>query len=480
MITESLPRISSTPTFAVPDNFEVDPEQLADTREKLEAAGIEFCLSTYVDIHGVPKAKVTPIGSFEKMAHGSELFTLGAMEGMGLVGPQEDEAAAVPDLETFVPCPWDERVAVFFGDLFYHGAPYPLASRELLKRQMERAAAMGLVLNVGCEAEFYVLRVEEESGATHPINPSRYQGVCPAYDVKQSIDALPFLEPMSRYMDSLDWGLYSFDQEGGHSQFEFDFNYADGLTMSDRVVFLRLMAKQVAESIGATASFMPKPFADDFRSACHFNMSIANLETGENLFSPDAGPCVLAEKYELPISDLAYHFAAGILENAAAITAVTCPSYNSYQGLLAQGDMPDISWAPVLTAYGGNNRSTMLRVPGNRYCIENRAPDIGCNPYLATAVQLAAGLDGIEQALDPGKPMNENCYNLTRKELKNQGIELLPRTLLHALEAFDESAFVDEVFGEFKEIYHEQKTREWIEGFYGVDPSHRKKYLNFI
>ncbi|MAS93271.1 MAG: glutamine synthetase [Verrucomicrobiales bacterium] len=472
--------MSTTPVFAIPEDFSVDSKKLSSLEKELKEAGVDFCLSTYVDIHGVPKAKVNPVSCLEKMAKGSELFTLGAMEGMGLVGPQEDEAAAVPDLDTYIQCPWDERIAVFFGDLYYHGLPYPHAARQILKRQVERAAAMGFTLNMGCETEFYVLNVEKDSGDVHSINPTKFEGVCPAYDVKQSLDALPFLEPMAKYMESLDWGLYSFDQEGGHSQFEFDFKYADALTMSDRVIFMRLMAKQVAESIGANATFMPKPFANDFRSGCHFNMSLADVETGENLFAPAEGGDSFSKKHGIPVSDLAYHFMAGILANAPAITAVTCPSYNSYQGLIAQGDMPDISWAPVLIAYGRNNRSSMLRVPLNRYCVENRAPDMGCNPYLAAAVQLAAGLDGIEQKLDPGKPLNDNCYDLTRAQMKEAGIHLLPRTLLHALEAFEESTFMDGLFGDFKEIYLTQKMAEWSEGFYPINHSHRKKYLNYI
>jgi len=143
--------------------------------------------------------------------------------------------------------------------------------------------------------------------------------------------------------------------------------------------------------------------------------------------------------------------------------------------------MPDISWAPVIVAYGRNNRSAMLRLPLNRYCVENRAPDISCNPYLAAAVQLAAGLEGIEQELDPGKPLNRNCYDLTRSELKEIGMKFLPRTLLHALEAFETDPLIDQVFGtEFKEIYLKQKLKEWDEGFYPISEAHLQKHLTFI
>jgi glutamine synthetase len=472
--------MNNEPAFAVPEAFSVDPAKLASIRTRLEESGVEFCLSSYVDIHGVPKAKTTPLASFEKMAHGAELFTLGAMEGMGLVGPHEDEAAAVPDLDTLIVCPWDTRLAFFFGDLYYHGEPYPHDSRQILKRQIARAASLGLKFNLGFEPEFYVLIENPETGERQTLSPKRYQGVCPAYDVHQTLGSLDFLAPMSEWLTELGWGLYSFDQEGGHSQYEFDVRYSDALTTADRFVFFRLMAKQAAEAIGATATFVPKPFSNDFRSANHFNMSLASTETGENLFAPEPGENALAAKYGIPMSDMAYHFAAGILKHAPAITAVTSPTYNSYQGLIAQGDMPDISWAPVMMAYGRNNRSAMMRFPLNRYCVENRVPDISCNPYLSAAIQLAAGLDGIEQKLDPGAPLNTNCYDLTRAQLREAGVELLPRTLLHALEAFEADSLPDRVFGDFKDIYLKQKMREWGEGFYAINEGHLAKRLTFI
>jgi glutamine synthetase len=468
------------PVFAIPEDFLIDEAKLVATRRRLEAAGVEFCFSTYVDIHGVPKAKTNPLTAFEKMAHGSELFTVGAMEGMGLIGPHEDECAAVPDLNTLIVCPWNKKIGYFFGDLYYHGAPYQNDSRQILKRQLQRAAALGFQMNLGMETEFYVLRIDEKR-SRHILARDRYQGTCPAYDIYQTMGSMAFLEPMSNYMDELGWNLYSFDQEGGHSQFEFDFKYTDALTMCDRFIFFRLMAKQVAEQIGATATFLPKPFANDFRSACHFNMSLADVETGSNRFAPERDLNPLAQSHGVAMSKLAYHFAAGVLRHAAAITAVTSPTYNSYQGLIAQGDMPDISWAPVIVAYGRNNRSAMLRLPLNRYCVENRAPDISCNPYLAAAVQLAAGLEGIEQELDPGKPLNLNCYDLTRSQLKEIGMKFLPRTLLHSLEAFEADPLIDQVFGtEFKEIYLKQKLKEWDEGFYPISEAHLQKHLTFI
>ena len=196
---------SHKPVFAVPENFQVDYEKAAQLKADLKAAGVQYLLSSYVDIHGIPKAKVNPIDCLEKMAEGSELFTVGAMEGMGLVGPQEDECAAVPDLDTATICPWDKRFAYFFGDLYYHGAPYANDSRQILKRQIERAASMGLKFNLGVEPEFYVLREDEKTGRWKPLATHRYRGTCPAYDVNQTMESIEFLEPMSKYMDELGW-----------------------------------------------------------------------------------------------------------------------------------------------------------------------------------------------------------------------------------------------------------------------------------
>ncbi|MEM1443775.1 MAG: glutamine synthetase [Verrucomicrobiota bacterium] len=471
---------TNTPTFAVPEGFAPDPAKLSSLKQDLEAKNVEYLLSTYVDIHGAPKAKVNPIEALEKMAKGSELFTVGAMEGMGLIGPQEDECAAVPDLDTSIVCPWDKRFAYFFGDLYYHGAPYANDSRQVLKRQLDRAAAMGLKFNLGVEPEFYVLRQDEESCAWKPITPHRFRGVCPAYDVHQSLGSMEFLDPFTKHLKELDWGLFSFDQEGGHGQYEFDCDYADALTMSDRLTFIRLMAKQVAESIGAVATFMPKPFANDFRSGCHFNMSLADLETGENRFAPEEGGNPIAERLGIPLSKMAYHFVAGVLRHASAITAVSSPTYNSYQGFIAQGDMPDVSWAPVLVAFGRNNRSAMLRLPLNRYCVENRAPDMSNNPYLTAAMHLAAGLDGIEEELDPGEPINANVYEMGRSQLKENGVSFLPATLKEALDAFEDDPFTEKVLGEMKGIFLKQKRWEWEQSFFPIHDRQIDQFLTHI
>ena len=473
MATE-LPRVGVAQSFT-PDHAKVEA-----VKKRLVAAGVRTCFATFTDVYGIPKAKATPIDSFEHMCEGSELYTVGACEGLGLVGPQEDECATVPDLDSTIVLPWDRTSAWFSSDLHYHGEPYAGDPRGILKRVLERAEGLGFRFNLGIEPELYVLR-KDESGALVPITKTAFQGPNACYDLALATESDAFLEPMSRYLNELGWGLFSYDQECGRGQYEFDFGYTDALSMADRFVFLRFMAKKIAHSIGAVATFMPKPFADDFRSGAHFNMSLADAKTGEPLFAPGRSAGKLASRYGAGCSDLALHFIAGLKRHAAAITAVTCPSYNSYQGLIAQGELREFSWAPVLVAWGKNNRSAMLRLPGNRYCVENRAVDMSTNPYLAAAISLAAGLDGIEERLDPGEPLNDDLYKHAGKDLAARGIKLLPRTLLHAIEAFDADSLPARAFGDFyKGVYSAHKTKEWEQTFYRVTDEQRSELLTFI
>ena len=474
-------RLEKQPAFGVPEGFSADAGKVSAVGRELLDAGVRTCYATFVDVHGIPKAKATPIQSFEKMCNGQELYTVGAVEGLGLAGPHEDECATVPDLDSMVILPWDNTQAWFSSDLYYHGKPYHNDPRSLLKKLMAKAEGMGFRFNLGIEPEFYVFK-EDQQGKLGPITRTSFKGPNACYDVTLATESKDFLQPMADYITQLGWGLYSYDQECGRGQHEFDFGFTDALSMADQFVFLRFMAKKVAESIGAIATFMPKPFSGDFRSGAHFNMSLADVETGVNLFDPTArGATSLSRKYEAPMSDLAYHFTAGVLNHARALTALSCPTYNSYQGLIAQGELADFSWAPILVVWGKNNRSAMLRLPLNRRCLENRAVDMSCNPYLCAAMHLAAGLEGIEQKADPGEPINLDVYKMSRRDLHSAGISTLPPTLLHALEAFDADPLVEEALGsEFKEIFLAQKMSEWNRDFFHVSDEQRNQMLTHI
>ena len=303
--------------------------------------------------------------------------------------------------------PWDRRFAVAPADLEYHGSPYTHDSRAVLKRQLAAAAELGYACNVGVEPEVYVLR--NVDGEWRPwVAEDLYNLPTRGYDLEATILADAFLEPMVDHMTELGWQVYSFDHEGGDGQYEFEFRHTDALEMADRMLIFRLMAKHVARTLGCVATFMPKPFDHNFGSGAHVNMSLADLETGENRFEGES---------DRGYSTLAYQFTAGILRHARAITAVACPTVNSYKRLLPVGHMNSITWAPVYQAFGHNNRTLMCRLPMNRRCTELRIADSASNFYLVMALTLAAGLQGIREELDPGEPVNVDTYSIGDEQL---------------------------------------------------------------
>ena len=330
------------------------------------------------------------------------------------------------------PSPWSPTRLHLNGEL------YDQDSRNVLVRQVEAAADMGLIANVGIEPEFYVVR-ETPEGWEPLIPGDRLNSPTRGYDLEATVLAEPFLDPMVRYMNGLGWGVYSFDHEGGDGQYEFNFAYTDALTMADQMVLFRLMAKHVAREVGCVATFMPKPFQDDFGSASHINISLADAETGANVFAADDGSSAYAE--------IAGHFVAGVLAHAGAISAVTCPTVNSYKRFTSKGFMDEISWAPIYRAWGENNRTLMCRMPVNRHCLEVRTADASVNYHLGIALVLAAGLEGIRHKLEPGKPLNADTYKMSPEELAPWGDLSIPRTLDEAVDEFERDDLAREVFG---------------------------------
>jgi glutamine synthetase len=272
------------------------------------------------------------------------------------------------------------------------------------------------------------------------------------YDLEATVLAEPFLEPMVDYMQELDYGVYSFDHEGGDGQYEFNFDYTDALTMADRMVVFRLMAKHVARELGCIATFMAKPFQDDFGSASHVNISLADLETGRNVFEAESGG---------GYSDISRHFVAGVLAHAGAICAVTSPTVNSYKRFTSKGFMEEISWAPVYRAWGENNRTLMCRMPVNRHCLEVRTVDASVNYHLGIGLILAAGLDGVVNKLDPGQPLNQDAYQMSADQLAAYGDLALPRSLEEALDQFEADSLAQDVLGrDFHRTFLDYKRAE--------------------
>jgi len=449
--------------------------KLADLKKQLKAKGVQYFFGAYVDGLGVPKSKCVPIDHLEKAAAGSELYTVGALEAMGPLGPNEDECVGLPDMASTVVLPWDRRYALAPTDLHFGGTPYSHCSRTILKRQLAEAAKMGFKVNMGIEPEVYVLKADGDGWKPFVSEDERNRPTR-GYDIETTMLADGFLEPMVKYINELGWDCYSFDHEGGDGQYEFDFNYTDALAMADRMMIFRLMAKHVARSIGCIATFMPKPWSNAFGSGAHFNISLADIKTGANKFEAPKGTKTRDDR---GYSELAYHFTAGVLRYADAINAVVCPTVNSYKRLNPRGHMNEMSWAPVYRAYGQNNRTLMCRLPMNRRCLELRNADAAVNFYLGAAITIAAGLAGIRQKLDPGKSVDFNTYDVSEEELEKRGIHRLPRTLGQAIEVFAKDTLARETFGPaFHDSYTKYKRAEWQEYCLVVGEWERERYLH--
>jgi glutamine synthetase len=433
------------------------PEDIRAIQANLKSCGVKYCVGAYVDIHGVPKGKFVPISHFEHFAGGSELYTGYALDGLGQA-PNDDEICSVPDVDAAIQLPWHPEVAWMPADNWFKGAPYEFSTRILLKRILAEAAEMGFTFNLGIECELYVVSKDANGKLVVP-NPDDNL-VKSAYDVKRLLDSLPLIDRMVTTMNDLGWDVYSFDHEDGNGQFEFDFKYADALTMADRYIFFRMMAKKLAADAGLLATFMPKPFADKTGNGAHFNMSLADTKTGTNLFKTS----LENDPRGLGITPLGYSFIAGVLRHGRALCAVLAPTVNSYKRLVRKGAMAYYSWAPIFNSFGTNNRTNSIRVPMGGGRCESRNADSSCNPYLAAALVLAAGLEGVREGLDPGDPHNENLYDFSDDELRARGIDPLPKTLGEAVEAFEADPFIERILGKgLRDEFITYKREEWTE-----------------
>jgi glutamine synthetase len=447
--------------------------------EDLRSKGVCYAVGSFIDITGRAKSKMVPIDHLPNLLAGSERYTPRGMGELGQMTPDEDECVALPDPTTLQVLPWDRRIAWMAADLRFGGtADWPHCSRTILKKQLALAAEQGWRFNLGVETEIYCF--DPVATAAAPANghgpgylePMALSGKLdptPAYDVESTIDALRFLGPMAQYMTEAGFGLFSFDHEGGDAQFEFDFAHDDALAMADKISLFRLMAKQVAKEVGLQVTFMPKPYSGGWGSGHHFNMSLEELESTKNLFRDAEGP--------RGWSKLTYSFIAGIMRHARAIAAVATPTVNSYKRLVPRLSDGSVSWAPVWAAYGDNNRSCMLRLPRNRPALENRGVDSAANTYLAAAIILAAGMEGIGEGLDPGDPVESLTYDWAA----STDAVRLPRNLLEAIDAFAVDPLVAQVFPpQFVSAYCELKNREWDDYHAQVSDWEREKYLTLF
>lgn len=441
-------------------------------KESLIEAGVRYCAASYVDMNGISKSKVVPIAHHAQMLRGSELFTGAALEGV----PQsvhDEEVAAMPDPTSCTIMPWKSEIAWFASDLYCKGEPFDACSRNILKRQLARVTGLGMRFNLGIEAEFFVMRSLEQGGF-EPLS-ARQNLAKPCYDLSRLLENFAWADELVSAMNALGWDVYSFDHEDSIGQFEIDFMYSDALTMADRFTFFRMMANEIARKHGAFASFMPKVLANRAGSGAHLNMSLADLETGANVFADKE------DRRGCNLGSMGYKFIAGVLKHLPAICAVVAPTVNSYKRLVKQGSASGFTWAPVLCSYGNNNRTNALRIPLGGGRVELRAADAACNPYLAAAMVLAAGLEGIENDMDPGPPNVENMYQKSSADLNALGLKTLPGSLGEALYEFEKDPLSEAVFGKaMHSAWLAYKRDEWASYNYHVSDWEYERYLRFF
>jgi glutamine synthetase len=393
--------------------------------------GVTFVAVQWVDVHGATKAKLVPRGAWEATCEPGSGAGFAAFANHGFArGPEHPELVAVPDPSTLTVLPHQPDTAVAFSTVMDGDTVSSCDARAILSRVQGMAADRGLTPLVGMEPEFFLLR-QAEDGTLVP-----YDGLDvldkPCYDLKALLRTAPLLKEIVGAMETLGWGVSALDHEDANGQYEINFAFDEALTTADRFTLLRTLIADIAEHHGAIASFMPKPLSGRTGSGAHVHMSVTDAD-GTNRFKDDSDPRGLG------LSKTGYAFLAGILAHGRALSALTMPTVNSYRRIHSSGGTSGATWSPNAIVYGANNRTTMLRVPGGGR-FENRAIDSACNPYLAIAGIIAAGLDGVDRGLDPGAPVTGVASPF--------GAEVLPRTLAEALDALEVDTVLRDALGE--------------------------------
>jgi len=424
--------------------------KIGELLSRAEADEIDFVTLQFTDILGVIKEIIIPVeGLADALRHGV-WFDGSSIEGFARI--QESDLFLKPDPNTYAVVPWlsdDGKTARLICDICCpDGKPFEGDPRFILKKAVAEAEKAGFVFNVGPEPEFYLFR-PESGDRTIPIDYGGY------FDLS-SHEGYRVIKKIVAALESFGIKVEASHHEVGMGQYEIDFNYGHCLDIADKVVTLKFTAKKISQIYDMHATFMAKPLMGRPGSGMHVHESLFGIKANANAFF-DKG-----QKYNL--SRTAFSFIAGQIEHVKAMCAILCPTVNSYKRLVAGFE------APVYITWAGMNRSALLRVPkwfgakseGAR--IELRCPDPTCNPYLAFAVMLGAGLDGIKKGLTPPEPVEENIYQLDAGSLVRRNIDLLPTSLAEALNALKADELMQKVLGEhLYERYIDVKTQEWDE-----------------
>ena len=419
-----------------------------DIWRMIEEEDVEFIRLQFTDIFGTLKNVAVTTSQLERVLNNEIMFDGASIEGFARV--EQSDMFLRPDLDTFAIFPWrpqQGKVARFLCDIYRpDGTPFAGDPRHVLKRTVQEAAEMGYQMDVGPECEFFLFHTDDEGNPTTITHEKAgYFDVGPL-DLGENArrDMILTLEDMGFVVEAS-------HHEDAPAQHEIDFHYDEALNMADAIMTFKMAVKTIAKRHGLYASFMPKPKTGVNGSGMHINMSLAR--DGVNVFY-DGQDCN-------HLSKEGYWFIGGIMKHIAAITAIANPLVNSYKRLVPGYE------APVYIAWSMRNRSPLIRIPaqtGTTQRIELRSPDSATNPYLAIAVCLAAGLDGIRNQIEPPASVEGNIFAMSEEEREKAGIKYLPTSLAEAIDGLEQDALIREVLGEhISRKYIEAKKEEWKE-----------------
>lgn len=408
---------------------------------------VKFIRLQFTDIFGILKNVAITSEQIEKALDNKCMFDGSSIEGF--VRIEESDMYLRPDLNSFVIYPWrpqNGKVARLICDVYNpNGTPFEGDPRYALKKALKMAEEMGYdTFNVGPECEFFLFLTDSEGKPTTITHDNGGYFDLGPVDLGENAR-----RDMCLALEEMGFEIEASHHEVAPGQHEIDFKYADALTAADNILAFKLVVKTIAQRHGLHATFMPKPIYGISGSGMHVNASLS--KNGKNAFFDKDDP--------LQLSQDAYYFIGGIIKHIKSITAIINPNVNSYKRLVSGYE------APVYVAWSSSNRSPLLRIPASRGAstrVEVRSPDPSCNPYLALAVILSSGLDGIKNKLTPPPAMDKNIYEMSEQERLENGIESLPASLEEAIALMKANPYIKEVLGDhIFDKYIKAKTAEW-------------------
>lgn len=441
-------------------------------RSMVAKKNIDFLRLQFVDIFGKMKNVTITAHELEKALNNEVMFDGSSIEGF--VRIEESDMYLKPDLSTFTVVPWIKdhgdqtafdgkvpSIARMICDIYRpDGTPFEGDPRYVLKKTLAEAKEMGYDFYVGPECEFFLFQTDEKGAPT-----TQTQDKASYFDLAPMDSGEAARLAMIKVLTEMGFNVECAHHENAPGQHEIDFKYSDALNSADNIITFKFMVKCIAKSFGLHATFMPKPLENECGSGMHCNMSL--FKDGKNAFYDENG--------ENQLSKEAYYFIGGLLKHAKALTAITNPLVNSYKRLLPGFE------APVYIAWSTANRSPLVRIPTSRGVttrVELRNPDPSCNPYLALASTLRAGLDGIKNKIEPPMPIDKNIYSMSDKDLHEIGVEKLPATLEQAIAELMKDELIQETLGKhILDNYVKAKEIEWKRYSQQIHPWEIEEYL---